>query len=164
MDVYFNTKDSKKGITMQLRKTEGGKPQAFTLPYGTVHLKPEDINTSQDGTAATRFTFKAPIFLKNGESYAIVLHPDGNNPNYNAFVRTLGQPDLVTGKALNTGGFDGTMFLSTSDGPGQWDPVLDETLKFNLNRADFQYSTGTVQYENQPLEFFDIPEVLLQFV
>jgi len=159
MDVFFNTKDSKKGITMQLRKTEGGKPQAFTLPYGTVHLNPDQVNVSSDGTVATRFTFKAPIFLKNGESYAVVLHPDGNNPNYNAFVRTLGQPDLVTGKALTTGGFDGTMFLSTSEGPGQWDPVLDETLKFILNRADFQYSTGTVQYENQPLEFFNLSDI-----
>ena len=159
LDAFFNTKDHKKGITCQLRKTEGGKPQAFTLPYGNIHLTPDQVNVSSDGTVATRFTFKAPIFLKNGESYAVVLLPDGNNPNYNAFVRTLGQPDLVTGKQLSTGGFDGTLFLSTSDGPGQWDPILDETLKFTLNRADFQYSTGSVQYENQPLEFFNLSSI-----
>ena len=72
--------------------------------------------------------------MKNGEQYAIVLVPDANNHNYNVWVRELGQPDTLTGKQITTGGFEGTLWVTTSDGPGQWDPVLSESLKFNLKR------------------------------
>jgi hypothetical protein len=154
MDLYFETKDSSLGITCQIRTVENGFPAAKILPYGSVHLKSSDVNTSTDGTAVTTVTFPSPIYVAAGLEYCFVLLPDGNNPNYNVWVKKTGESDLTTGTIINADEFDGIMFLSSNN--RAWKPLQDEDVKFTIYRANFNSRQGTVDYQNNDHEFLTL--------
>ena len=75
-DVFFASKDDVDiPITFQLREMKGGVPTQRVIPFSEVILEPSQVNTSSDGSVATTFTFKAPVYLEGGGEYAIALLP-----------------------------------------------------------------------------------------
>jgi hypothetical protein len=154
MDLYFETKDSDLGMTVQLRAVENGYPDSKILPYGSIHLKSSDVNTSDDGTVATTVTFPSPVYVAAGLEYCFVLMPDGNNPNYNAFVKKTGEADLTTGTILNKDEFEGLLFISSNN--RAWKSYQDEDIKFTIYRANFTSRRGTVDYQNHDYEFLTL--------
>ena len=157
MDLYFQSKDSNLGVTVQLRTTENGFPSSKIMPYGEVHLRSADVNVSTDGTTATTVTFPSPVFVAAQQEYCFVVMPDGNNPNYNLWVRKTGEADKTTGTILNRDGFDGIMFLSSNN--RAWKPFQDEDIKFTIYRANFLSRQGTVDYQNHDMEFFTLSSI-----
>ena len=154
MDLYFETKDPNLGVTVQLRTVENGFPARKIMPYGNIHLKSSEVNVSDDGTLATTINFDAPVFVAAGLEYCFVVLPDGNNPNYNLWVKKTGEADLTSGTILNADEFDGIMFLSSNN--RAWKPYQDEDVKFTIYRANFDSRRGTVSYQNNDFEFLSL--------
>ena len=97
----------------------GGFPSTNIIPFGTATLKAANINTSTDGTASTRVTFRGPVAVETGREYCFVVKPMANNPETKLWTAKAGQKAIVagggTGEAINQDWGDGTMFLSSND-------------------------------------------------
>jgi len=93
IDVFFKRKPSNtasganagaalNGVTVQIREVVNGYPTNQILPFSAVHKLPADVNTSDDASAATTFTFEAPVRLDTEKEYSVVIQPDASDPNY----------------------------------------------------------------------------------
>lgn len=152
IDLYFQNIDADYDITVELRALDsGGNLTSTVIPYGTSSRSGSTISTSDDGTVATRFYFKAPVFLVNGQQYAFVIKPEANNPNFYVFSAKLGENDLKTGFRVTSQPYVGVLYVSSNN--TTWTAVQDEDIKFTLNRAKFITDTyGTAVFKNNPIE------------
>jgi hypothetical protein len=108
---------------------------------------PSQIFTSVDGSVATRFTFGAPLYLQDNESYALVVKTD--EPGCQIFVSELGKDDILTGNSVGSQPLTGSLYLSQNSKEFEINPLLD--LKFRLYKADFVTNTvAQVQFKTQP--------------
>ena len=146
-DVYFRTKDDMNiPVVFQLRTMANGYPTQKVLPFSEIVLDPEQINTSADGSIATTFTFKAPIYLEGEKEYAICLA--SNSTKYSVYISRIGENDLLTQTYISNQPYLGSLFKSQN--ASTWEASQWEDLKFNLYRADFLES-GTVEFYNPEL-------------
>jgi len=157
MDLFFETRDPRLGITVELREVNNGYPAPNILPYAQIHLASSQVNLSTNGSVATTVTFDAPVYLPTEKEFCVVLLPDGNNPNYNVFVRKTGENDLRTNVPNINDNFLGSLFLSTNN--TAWKPVIDEDLKFILYRAEFSSESGTAEFVEKDYEFIDMANI-----
>ena len=154
IDLYFKEKSSTLGATVQLRNTVNAYPGPEIVPFSSIHLESEDINVSDDGSLATTITFDAPVALKTGEEYCVVVLPDQSNPDYLIWIAKTGLEDVQTGLKITTDSASGTLFTSTNN--KAWTPYQDENLKFKLYKAAFTNSTGSFDMTNRDHEFFTV--------
>jgi hypothetical protein len=125
-------------------------------------LAPASINISDDASTATTFTFDTPVFLRNQTDYAIVIVPAGNSDQYAVWTAKLGGTDVFRPSTLiNKQPASGVLFSSSND--KTWNPIQDEDLKFNLYRANFSTSTGTVYIENKENDYFSVDNLFGSF-
>jgi len=154
-DIFFRTKDlGGIPVTLQLRTSELGIPTQEVLPFGEISLEPQYINTSDDATVATTFTFPAPVFLESGNAYAIVLMSNSNE--YNVWISRMTEVDISTQNKPESERIIvsqqptlGSLFKSQNG--ATWDPSQLEDLKFTLYRAEFTSETGSVKFYNPDL-------------
>ena len=154
-DIFFRTKDNTGiPITLQLRTSQLGVPTQEVLPFGEVSLEPNYVNTSDDATVATTFTFPAPVFLESGNAYALVLISNSNE--YNVWISRMTEVDVSTQNRPESERIIvsqqptlGSLFKSQNG--ATWDPSQLEDLKFTLYRADFKSETGSVKFYNPDL-------------
>ena len=143
-DIFFQTKDDMDiPMTFQIRTMQGGVPTQKILPFSEIVVDPSQINTSQDGTVATRFTFKAPVYLEGGTDYAICLA--SWSTKYRVFISRVGESDLLTDEFISNQPYLGSLFKSQN--ASTWDPSQWEDLKFTIYRAEFA-SSGTLEVYN----------------
>ena len=152
LDLYFADKNPDLGCFVEIREVVGGFPSNNIVPFGTATLKAANINTSTDGSVATRVNFIGPVAVEVGREYCFVVKPMANNPETKLFTAKAGQDNLVTGEAINQDWGDGTMFLSSND--RTWTPYTDEDAKFKLYAAYFNSATSAVELTNDDYEFF----------
>ena len=146
-DIFFRDKDTMDiPVTLQIRTMADGLPTEKVLPFSEVILSPDEVMLSTDGTFATTFQFKAPVYLEGGSSYCICLASDC--ANYNVFVSRVGEIDLLTQSFVSEQPFMGSLFKSQNS--YTWEPSQWEDLKFTLYRADF-LSNGSVEFYNPEL-------------
>lgn len=154
-DIFFRNKDKNNiPVTLQVRTVELGIPTQIIIPFGEVNLNPSSVNTSEDGTVATTFYFSSPVYLENGNQYAIVLLSASNE--YNVWISRMGETEVTT---LDLPESDriivsqqpllGSLFKSQNG--STWDPSQYEDLKFTLYRADFTSTEGSVRFYNPNL-------------
>ena len=153
LDLYFFRKADSLPITVQIREVENGHPTPNILPYASKTLFPASINASTtSATTATTFTFDSPVFLKNYKDYCITIVPAGNSDEYAVWVAQLGAKDVDTGELIDKQPGAGVLLSSAND--KTYTPIQSEDLKFQLHRANFSTSTGTVYIENPDNDFF----------
>jgi len=156
--VFFGRKSSTFPISLQIREVENGFPTPVILPYGSKTLQASAISANSSGTGGgsdeTQFVFDAPVFLKTGKDYTITLKPAGDNDEYAVWVGELGGTDVDTSRIINKQPSSGVLFSSAND--KTWTPIQAEDLKFNLYRAEFTRSTGTIYVENEDVDFLNI--------
>lgn len=159
IDVYFKQKDSSKGVTLMVREvSDSGYPTTVILPFSSVYKRSSDINTSNNGTTATTFTFESPVCVRADKDYAIVLAPDGNSPDYRIWTAETGVPDVANTSLISNQSWGlGTLFFSVSD--RTFTPIQNEDIKFTVNRADFSGSSGTLVLNNGDYEFLTVNAV-----
>jgi hypothetical protein len=153
IDLFFGNKSSTLPITLQIREVETGFPVDTIVPYGQKTLQASEVNTSADGSTATTFTFDNLVFLKNNTDYAFVVIPGGNSDDYTVWCAGLGENDTITNTLISKQPYTGVLFTSSND--NTWSPIQSEDMKFQMYRAKFTSSTGTLYLENEEQEFFD---------
>jgi hypothetical protein len=136
-EVYFKTKDNSNPVTVQIRTMRDGSPTTTIVPFGETEILPKNVKTSNNGSAATRFTFSAPVYLQSGYEYALVLVAP--TEKYLAYISRMGEVDLITGSVSNKPPYLGSLFKSQNS--STWDASQLEDLKFKLFKAKFVTNT-----------------------
>ena len=155
-ELYFRTKDNNVPVTVQLRTMRDGSPTTTILPFGTTQIEPEDVNLSEDSSAATSFKFNTPVYLQSGYEYCIVLIAP--TEKYNTFITRMGEEDLILQSVSNQQPYLGSLFKSQNS--STWDPSQFEDLKFKLNKAKFVTNTpSSILLYNQELPLQKIQKV-----
>lgn len=147
-DIFFASKARNVPVTLQLRTAGSGLPTSAVI--GTVVLNPSQVQTSNDGTVATTFTFDDPIFLAEGMEYAVVLLAD--TQEYNVYIAEQGQNVIGSSMALSKQAHMG-VFLSSSNG-STWNAHQNRDMKFTLHRAVFGVGESSIVFDS------DAPAVL----
>ena len=142
IDLFFQTA-GQRPVIVQLVDTVDGHPSNKIITQKV--LSASEINTSDDASVSTRFTFDSPVYLKDDIEYAILVKVD--EPGCRVFFSEVGQTNLTDNRVVSANPLTGTLFLSQN---GQaWTPHQYRDLKFTLYRADFDTSvTGNPIFVN----------------
>lgn len=162
LELYFQKKpdNSNVGLTVYLAEVLNGYPDTSRLiPFGRKRLTWDQINVSNDGSVATKFTFEAPIYLANGKQYAWVTYPDGANPDYLLWMAELGATDVRSGVQVFSKPYVDNAFYSSNQ--STWTSLNTEYMKFTMYRANFTAGTGTAVYYNADEEYFTTDNLTL---
>ena len=155
IQTYFKSKDTSVPVRLELRPVVNGHPSSTDIiPGSVVVLAPASVQvpTTQTQAAAlskpTTFTFNEPIFLNYDEEYAIVLLSDCNS--YEAYVGETYAFQLgSTERRIDRQPSLGSLFKSQNG--TTWTPDQTKDLAFDLFKAQFSTSGGTVVFENAPV-------------
>jgi hypothetical protein len=161
VDVYFKSKSTSVGATLELREVVNGYPSSATLPFGRKHLRPSQIKISDKGTEATTFEFKNPVKLNVNKEYCFVVIPDANSPDFLIYTSKVGNSDLATGESVTNDWGDGVLFTSTND--SAWKSYQDEDIKFTLKRYQHQANAGSVDLSPNDVEFLTVADTTSNF-
>ena len=150
--VFFRDKDDTIPVTIQLRTVQTGLPTSKILPFSVVSKDPAEVNTSEDGTIGTTFTFDSPVYVEGEQEYAIVLVTPSEN--YTAWISRMGEVDISTANLpdseqvlISQQPYLGSLFKSQNG--TTWDPSQLEDMKFILRKAKFNtQTTGTARFFN----------------
>ena len=165
LDVYFSTKSTAgRSVTVEIVEAVNGFPGDKVMPFSKV--RKEVTAVSVDPSTAllpTTFEFSAPVTLQTDREYAIIVQPEGNDPDYTVWVARTGDRDITTGVNLVTDTNAGVLF--TSSNKRVWTPYQDQNLKFTLNKASFINIGGTssVTLTNKNHEFLNVGSVSGEF-
>ena len=147
VDLFFEQKDNLDiPVIFELRTVENGIPTKNIIPLSQSILRPANVNTSDDGSVATTFTLKAPVYLEPGIEYAMVVR--SASARYRAFISRVGENDLISQTFVSNQPYLGSLYKSQNG--SVWEPSQWEDLKFTLYRADFVES-GTLEVYNPQL-------------
>ncbi|AHB80936.1 virulence associated protein [Synechococcus phage S-MbCM100] len=146
VDIFFNTKDANIPISMQIRTMENGYPTKTILPFSDVTITPDDIEISESAAVPSRFSFKAPVYIKSSVEYCFVLLSDSNE--YQVWISRMGDVDVTGTRTISEQPYAGVLFKSQN--ASTWTADQYEDLKFTIYRANFTSTTGTVTLENAP--------------
>ena len=156
VDLFFRRKSNVNGVTITLREVVNGYPSGAILPFSKKHLKPSEVNVSNDASSATEVEFDAPVRMDVEKEYAVVIMPDANDPNYLHYTAKVGGTDFATGGSVVMDWGDGVLFTSTNN--RAWKSYQDEDIKFNLYRHEFNSATGTITLTNDDHEFLTLSD------
>ncbi len=152
LDLYFERKDATLGVTVQVREMENGFPTTRVVPFGSKHLTSAEVNVSTDASLATTVTFGAPLLLSTATEYAVIVIPDGFNPNYALWTAALGgNPDVSTGSIAFNNSFVGNFFTSSAD--SGWTPYQQEDMKIAVYRLTFTELDSVATFTNDDSEY-----------
>ena len=154
VDLYFKTKSSTLGVTVEIREVINGYPSSSVLPFARKHLRANQVSTSSTALTATSFRFKNPVRLNVESEYCFVVMPDANSPDYLIWTSKVGGTDVLSDVAITNDWGDGVLFTSTND--SAWKSYQDEDIKFAIKRYDFQTSAGHVNLVPNDVEFLTI--------
>src|SRR6056300_418673 len=150
LDLYFSEAGSRP-IIVELRVCDNGVPTSRIIPFTTVVKRVDEINTSTTSATATNFKFQAPVYLRDGETYAVVAKVD--EPGCKMFVSELGQTDLITTNVIAKQPLTGALYASQNTQEFVQSPLLD--MKFRLNQCTFDISqTASVPLKALPPETY----------
>jgi hypothetical protein len=131
VELYFKSKDSTLPVTVEIHETFNGYPTPRILQTQT--LNPSQVNVSDDGSIATKFTFENIVGYEPGE-YCIVVR--ANTIQYQLFIAELGGIDILTDTVIGSQAHWGVLFHSPN--ASTWDPWTRRDLKFKLNTSNFE--------------------------
>ena len=173
VDVFFRDKDDTIPVTIQIRTVQTGLPTSKILPYSVVSKDPDEVNTSEDGTVSTTFTFDSPVYVEGEQEYAIVLVTPSEN--YTAWISRMGEVDISTANLpdseqvlISQQPYLGSLFKSQNG--TTWDPSQLEDMKFRLRKAKFNVGVpGTAQFFNPEISvgndtIKNLPENSIEFL
>lgn len=156
LDLFFANKDSGNSpVTVEIRTVELGTPTRKIVGRPAT-LKPSQINTSTDGTAATRVKFDYPIYLEPNQEYAIVIQA-GQSDQFELWIAQMGEKTVNTSTLPNaesvvyTRQFAmGSLFKSQNG--SIWTADQYQDLKFKLYKCKFTSTSGSAFFQNPSLD------------
>lgn len=151
--VYFKSKDPTLGINCVLCEMSAGVPDTTKI-ISKSYLKPSEIGVSANGSVETVFDFQGLPYLSSGTYYAFFLQPDGNSPEYTAWMAEVGGVDIVTGQKIFSNPNIGVAFVSANS--NSWNALQTEDVKFKIYRAQFTSLQGQVSFYDQDDDYFTV--------
>ena len=139
VDVFFRTKSENTPISMQIRPMVNGYPSAKILPFSDTVVKAEDVQLSETGAVATKFTFKSPVFINNDIEHCFVLFSDSNE--YTVWISRMGDIDITGDRTISKNPYAGVLFKSQN--ATTWTADQYEDLKFKIYCADFDITQNS---------------------
>ena len=146
VEIFFNTKDDNIPISMQIRTMENGYPTKTILPFSDTTITPDQVEISESAAVPTKFTFKAPVYIKSSVEYCFVLLSDSNE--YKVWISRMGDVDVSGNRTISEQPYAGVLFKSQN--ASTWTADQYEDLKFTVYRANFTETSGTVALNNTP--------------
>ena len=153
IDLWFGFVDPRTAsglntVKVEIREMVNGYPSGFNgvlTDTGYVEVsKSAETETISDATAV-RFNFKKPVILETDREYCFVIKTPSDSTSVHC--ATVGEPKLdgtgVHDTQPNVGGHFGSFFKSQNQSTWTADQNID--LTFRLNRADFDFETGTLE-------------------
>ena len=147
-ELYFNTRDERIPVSVQVREMANGYPTTKVLAFSDVTLLPSQINLSENGTVATKFTFDSPVYVTENREYCLVVLSDSNE--FKLWISRMGEDDVTNDRTISEQPYAGVLFKSQN--ASTWTADQYEDLKFILYKAQFTAnSTGTAVFNNAEL-------------
>tara|TARA_B100000073_G_scaffold238671_1_gene199793 strand:- start:549 stop:2738 length:2190 start_codon:yes stop_codon:yes gene_type:complete len=125
---------------------ENGYPTKTILPFSDVTINPDQVEISESAAIPTRFTFRAPVYIKPSIEYCFVLLSDSNE--YKVWISRMGDVDVTGTRTISEQPYAGVLFKSQN--ASTWTADQYEDLKFTVYRANFNQNQGTVTLNNTP--------------
>lgn len=142
IELFLRKKSKSYGLELNIVELTDGQPDTSkAVPNSNVRVKPEAIQISETGTAATKFTFPQPVFLSDNTRYAFVLRALGGAPEFEIWTGINGRKDISTGKTISSNPLSEQSYFakSTSD----WAEIPNEDIKYRLYRAKFKIESAS---------------------
>jgi len=138
IEVYFKSVDSVIPVTMEIRRSVNGYPNAAgAVPFSTKVLSPsvDSVSVSDDASVSTEFRFDYPVALTPGE-YHIVLR--SNSDSYHVWTSVVGNYNIKDNVRITNQPYGGVFFKSSNN--TTWTPDQTRDLTMKINR--FVYNSG----------------------
>lgn len=145
VELYFKTAGTDP-VCLQIRPMVNGIPSTSEIvPQSIVYVNGGNINTSNDASVTTAFSFEEPLYLKGLTDYAIVVI--SSSPYAEIFIAQIDEFEVGTtaGRIARNPAL-GTLFYSANG--GTFTAAQDQDLAFIIHRADFTATSGTVVLKN----------------
>lgn len=162
VDVFFSSKSAIRGVEIQIREVLNGYPTNTILPFATKHLNSNEVNVSNNGSIATTVIFDVPVVLETAKEYALIIAPDGSDPDYRIWISKTGEIDLVSGLNITQDFNSGVLFTSTNG--TTWTPQQTENMKFTIYQNEFTATSGDAYFTNKDTEFLNISTMSGSFI
>jgi len=160
IDLYFQTKDSILPVSVEVRTMENGTLTNTVVPNSIATVQSANVNVSNNGSVATRFTFPCPIYLNQNTEYAFIVR--SASKNYKVWISRLSETDVLGGFIIDKQPYSGSLYKSQN--MSVWTPDQFEDLKFTLNRAKFvTETTYNCKLINGPVTDVTLPANALKF-
>jgi len=165
IDLYFAKRpsNSNSSVIVQIRKTDSrGRPTPELITQSDP-LYRNSINVSANGTARTRFTFKAGATLSRNATYAVTVLPNEDGTDFELWSAVKNRSDKSTNIDAYVTPEVKTLYGSATG--KVWAPLVDEYLKFYISYKTFSTKTelgGTdcsFIFENKDLDFLNISDI-----
>jgi hypothetical protein len=144
--LFFCSKDTTKGVTCSIVETVNGYPSQKTL--ASKWLPPTMVNTSDNSSVETLFTFDDPVYIPKNTEYAFVIKSPSNL--YTVWYAKQGRTDILTGSTVVSQPYQGVMFESQN--ASTWTAIQDSDLKFNIYRAVFNPLIADMIFNAQTID------------
>ena len=144
-------------VTVSIVGTLNGYPNGQTLPYSTVTLNANQINTSVAPNSAnaatyTTFTFSAPVYIQSGVLYAFVVQSSSSaynlyygEQNKVAIASSANTTSSAVATKIGQAPYVGALFESQNS--ITWTADQTKDLMFTINQCVFNTSvTPQVQF------------------
>ena len=118
---------------------ENGYPTKTILPFSDTTLNPSQVQLSEVGAVATKFTFRAPVYIPQSQEHCFVLLSDSNS--YQVWISRMGELDITGDRTISEQPYAGVLFKSQN--ASTWTADQYEDLKFSIYRAQFDNSGNT---------------------
>lgn len=150
VDLFFQQTDPTLGVTLILCEMRLGNPDTTKI-LGKAYMNATNVVSSNDASAATTFVFNHPIFINAASTYAFMVKPDGDSPEYRIWLGETGGYDVASGSQIYQNPYAGVAFVSAN--MDTWTALQTEDIKFNLYRANFNVGSATAVFVNETDEF-----------
>ncbi len=160
VDIFFQSKSTNIPVEVRIVDVVNGIPTGNVLASKV--LEPSQVNTSNDGTVGTTFTFDFPCYLTTGEYAYVIL---ASTDEYHVWISRVGEEDITTKDLpeiqkviINKQPSLGSLFKSQN--ASTWTPSQLEDLKYVARKAKFVTSKGTFKMYNPEMSFWNSRNLL----
>jgi hypothetical protein len=143
IDLFFTTKSDTEPFFVQIGYLNNGYPSSDSI-FHFQYVYPDDVQTSANGSVATKIDFGKRIFIPENTPFFISIGSE--SAEYNIFISELGKRDLFTNKLVTKNSYlNGVLFSSSNN--DTWSAHQTQDLTFRLYEGDFSNS-GVIETEN----------------
>lgn len=159
LDLFFRKKSKSFGLELTIVELTDGQPDmSKAVSNSTVRLTAEQINVSEDGQTATKFTFPQLVFLAGGARYAFVLRALGGSPDFELWTGVNGATDIATGKTISSNPLSESAYFAKTT--ADWAEIPNEDLKYKLYRAKFKTdATSRAMLKKGPADILQLKNI-----